>query len=526
MVYGGDRSRRREGKRGVEDKYRGPLVKTVMTRCIHCTRCIRFASEVAGAGIRGTSGRGTQTEVGTYVDAVLKTERSGNLVDLCPVGALTSKPYAFRARPWELVSVDTVETGDARGQRVRRQRRGEDVRRKRPRDGEWRGDKSRFGVDGRASQRVRKAYVANRPVHIKDGQQERKTDRAQATSVIVHVGGHVDQATAKARVSRTQAQPDKRARTSPARGTRGHGTRRRHQGETCTPFGSRKARDAGVRRVGRDRRTERPVANTWRREAYRRNPTRSIWSRGSTVDLTYPVKSAGRTRTDRRATTDGRTRVAKDRRAGATPGRVRVGPSMWQARPRQARRTRVGHGATVARVHTEANTQGRRARGVPGTMGMVGTVESRKTGTSRERRVGVDAGDREERGYVESTQSRPRWRVVSHGDERTNGARGVRPRARGPREMQTRVTGEGRRARTAPNVTELAQDVVRVSEISDNSKLNGVVKATRGAESREAGWTTRTAPRVHDYHREGHPVSRASAVMARCARERTRDNVR
>jgi NADH-quinone oxidoreductase chain G len=98
IIYGSDRSRIYEAKRSVEDKDRGPLVKTVMTRCIHCTRCIRFSSEVAGVADIGTSGRGRDTEVGTYVEKAMKSERSGNLVDLCPVGALRSKPYSFKAR--------------------------------------------------------------------------------------------------------------------------------------------------------------------------------------------------------------------------------------------------------------------------------------------------------------------------------------------------------------------------------------------------------------------------------------------
>jgi len=99
MTFGSDRSRRFVAKRSVEDKDRGPLVKTVMTRCIHCTRCIRFSSEVAGVADRGTTSRGRETEVGTYIEKTLNSERSGNLVDLCPVGALTSKPTAFNVRP-------------------------------------------------------------------------------------------------------------------------------------------------------------------------------------------------------------------------------------------------------------------------------------------------------------------------------------------------------------------------------------------------------------------------------------------
>ena len=110
MVYGSDRGRFREYKRAIEDKNCGPLVKTIMTRCIHCTRCVRFANEVAGIADLGTSGRGSQIEIGTYIEKLFKSEFSGNVIDLCPVGALTSRPYAFSDRPWELKSVVTIGT--------------------------------------------------------------------------------------------------------------------------------------------------------------------------------------------------------------------------------------------------------------------------------------------------------------------------------------------------------------------------------------------------------------------------------
>lgn len=111
--FGSDSSRFYIKKRGVEDKNIGPVVKTVMTRCIHCTRCVRFATEVAGLKDLGTTGRGKKTEIGTYVSKLLKTELSGNVVDLCPVGALTSKPYAFKARPWELKSTNSIDILDS-----------------------------------------------------------------------------------------------------------------------------------------------------------------------------------------------------------------------------------------------------------------------------------------------------------------------------------------------------------------------------------------------------------------------------
>src|ERR687897_3369638 len=109
MGYGFDRSRFQENKRAVKDKYLGPLIKTIMTRCIHCTRCIRFADEIAGVPELGATGRGEHMEVGTYIEQAISSELSGNLIDVCPVGALTSKPYAFTTRPWELRKTETID---------------------------------------------------------------------------------------------------------------------------------------------------------------------------------------------------------------------------------------------------------------------------------------------------------------------------------------------------------------------------------------------------------------------------------
>ena len=113
MAYGVDGSRYRENKRAVEDKYIGPLVKTIMTRCIHCTRCVRFSAEVAGVPELGATGRGEDMEITTYLEHAMKSELQGNVIDLCPVGALTSKPYAFQARPWELIKTESIDVMDA-----------------------------------------------------------------------------------------------------------------------------------------------------------------------------------------------------------------------------------------------------------------------------------------------------------------------------------------------------------------------------------------------------------------------------
>ncbi|KAI8898340.1 hypothetical protein BC833DRAFT_620407 [Globomyces pollinis-pini] len=159
--YGSDRSRFSEvtGKRATVNKDLGPLVKTVMTRCIHCTRCVRFANEIAGASELGTSGRGNTMEIGTYVSKAISSEMSGNLVDLCPVGALTSKPYAFQARPWELKRTESIDVLDAIGSNIRIDSRGAEVMRILPRlnddiNEEWISDKTRFANDGLKTQRL------------------------------------------------------------------------------------------------------------------------------------------------------------------------------------------------------------------------------------------------------------------------------------------------------------------------------------------------------------------------------------
>ncbi|KAM9899759.1 hypothetical protein OXX79_005538 [Metschnikowia pulcherrima] len=166
--YGSDRGRFAEvmGKRAVENKAIGPLVKTSMNRCIHCTRCVRFMNDVAGAPELGTAGRGNDMQIGTYIERNLNSEMSGNIVDLCPVGALTSKPYAFKARPWELKRTETIDVMDAVGSNVRVDARGIEVMRVLPRlndevNEEWISDKSRFACDGLRTQRLTVPLLRN-----------------------------------------------------------------------------------------------------------------------------------------------------------------------------------------------------------------------------------------------------------------------------------------------------------------------------------------------------------------------------
>ncbi len=164
VAYGRDDSRYEENKRAVEEKYMGPLIKTIMTRCIQCTRCVRFATEIAGVDDLGLVNRGESAEITTYLEKAVDSELTGNLIDVCPVGALTSRPYAFNARPWELSKTETIDVMDAVGSNIRIDARGRDVMRILPRlheeiNEEWISDKTRFVWDGLKRQRLDRPYV-------------------------------------------------------------------------------------------------------------------------------------------------------------------------------------------------------------------------------------------------------------------------------------------------------------------------------------------------------------------------------
>ena len=164
VAYGMDRGRFQENKRSVSENAYGPLIRATMTRCIHCTRCVRFINEIGGEPVLGGTFRGEHMEIGTFVQQNIHSELSGNLVDVCPVGALTSRPYAFKARPWELKKTESVDAMDAVGSNIRIDVRGTEVLRVLPRvnedvNEEWIGDKTRYAFDGLASQRLDRPYV-------------------------------------------------------------------------------------------------------------------------------------------------------------------------------------------------------------------------------------------------------------------------------------------------------------------------------------------------------------------------------
>ena len=198
LYYGFDGSRFKENKRVVKDKYMGPLIKTQMTRCIHCTRCVRFATEVAGVPEIGAIGRGENMEITTYLEKSMDSELSGNVIDLCPVGALTSKPYAFSARPWELKKTESIDVLDAVGSNIRVDTYGWEVKRILPRlnediNEEWISDKTRYSCDGLLKQRLDVPY-------IKRNNKLQKSNWDEVISILVEkiktinpyeIGGHI-----------------------------------------------------------------------------------------------------------------------------------------------------------------------------------------------------------------------------------------------------------------------------------------------------------------------------------------------
>ncbi len=199
LYYGVDKSRFSENKRYVSEKYMGPLIKTQMTRCIHCTRCVRFATEVAGVPEIGAIGRGENMEITTYLEKSMESELSGNVIDLCPVGALTSKPYAFSARPWELKKTESIDVLDAVGSNIRVDTYGWEVKRILPRlnediNEEWISDKTRYSCDGLLKQRLDTPYIKKNNKLIKCSWDEaldviiKKLNETEISNIAGHMG--------------------------------------------------------------------------------------------------------------------------------------------------------------------------------------------------------------------------------------------------------------------------------------------------------------------------------------------------
>ncbi len=302
VAYGMDRSRYSEEKRAVEDKYVGPLIKTIMNRCILCTRCVRFATEVAGVSELGATGRGETMEIGTYVEKALTTELSGNMIDICPVGALTSRPQAFMYRPWELVNVDSVDVLDAVGSNIRVDVRGPDVIRIIPRihedvNEEWLGDRSRFAYDGLKHRRLDRPWV-RRDGRLRQASWAEAMDamasrlRGLAPERIGAVAG--DHADAESLLALRDLMAGLGSRNLDCRqdGAALSATRREHYLFNTSIAGIEQA-DALIV-VGSNPRVEAPVLNARIRKRWLTGKLAAVGYVGPGVpDLTYPAESLG-----------------------------------------------------------------------------------------------------------------------------------------------------------------------------------------------------------------------------------------
>jgi len=323
MAYGVDFSRYREPKRAAEDLNLGPLVETHMTRCISCTRCVRFTTEVAGITQMGQTGRGEDAEITSYLNRTLDSNLQGNIIDLCPVGALVSKPYAFTARPWELTKTETIDVMDALGSNIRVDTKGREVMRILPRnhDGvneEWISDKTRFVWDGLKRQRLDSPY-------IREGGRLRKASWAEALNAAAAamqgrkvVGLVGDLAPVEAAFSLKQLVEglggSVECRTDGAR---------LPAGNRSAYVGTARIEDidsaGGILLIGTNPRDEAPVLNARIRKAWTRGAQVALI--GAAADLTYPYHHVG---TDRAALLD-HVKLAESAPEDTKPGIVIVG---------------------------------------------------------------------------------------------------------------------------------------------------------------------------------------------------------
>jgi NADH-quinone oxidoreductase subunit G len=325
MGYGFDRSRYHENKRAVPDKELGPLVKTSMNRCIHCTRCIRFATEVAGVEELGATGRGESMEVTTYVEHALSTELSGNLVDLCPVGALTSKPYAFEARSWELSKTESIDVMDGLGANIRIDTRGAQVMRVLPRlnddvNEEWISDKTRHALDGLRHQRLDRPYVRRGGKLVEAtwdqafGAIEAKLKGLDGSKVAAIAGDQCDAESMMALkdLMRALGSPNYDCRQD---GAKIDGPR----GGYIFNAGIRGIDSAdAILLIGTNPRWESPVLNARLRKRYLSGQC-TIASIGPAVDLTYPVERLGAGPATLRDLVDGRLGFSEKLKAAKHP---------------------------------------------------------------------------------------------------------------------------------------------------------------------------------------------------------------
>ena len=289
-----------ENKRAVEDKYMGPLIKTIMTRCIQCTRCVRFATEIAGVPDLGATGRGEDMEITTYLEKAFSSELSGNVVDLCPVGALTSKPYTFTARPWELRKTESIDVMDAQGCNIRVDARGPQVLRVLPRlnedvNEEWISDKARHACDGLNRQRLDKPYIRKHGKLVAASWGEAfaaiatRMNAAKPEKMAAIVGDLAAAEEIKALKDLMLSFGDVNLECRQDGAKVGNGPRQSWLFNTS--IANVEAADA-ILLIGANPRWEAPVLNARIRKAWTNGPVK-IANIGTPVDLTYPVEQLG-----------------------------------------------------------------------------------------------------------------------------------------------------------------------------------------------------------------------------------------
>ncbi|MGI4878073.1 MAG: NADH-quinone oxidoreductase subunit NuoG [Janthinobacterium lividum] len=300
LAYGKGHTRYHENKRAVTEKYMGPLIKTVMTRCIHCTRCVRFAEEVAGVEEIGAIGRGENMQITSYLEGAVRSELSGNVIDLCPVGALTSKPYAFEARPWELKKTESIDVMDAVGTNIVVHTRGAAVMRVTPRinddvNEEWASDVTRFAVDGLQRGRLDTPYV-------RVGGKLQKASWAQAFDAIKTALGGVAGSDIAA-VAGNLCDVESMVALKDLLGSLGSSRHECRVDGVAIPVADRShylfntglaqiERADVILLVGTNPRWEAPLVNTRIRKAVRRGGAK-VFNLGPDIDLTYPVAQLG-----------------------------------------------------------------------------------------------------------------------------------------------------------------------------------------------------------------------------------------
>jgi len=581
MAFGSDRSRLSQGghgveaKRGVEDKSWGPLIKAIMTRCIHCTRCIRFSSEVAGVSDRGTSGRGVATEVGTYFSKPRTSEVSGNLIDLCPVGALTSKEYAFKARPWELTHVWTVDSRDGLGASILVQSRGNQVLRVLPRENDeinqaWLGDKSRFSRDGMTVDRLF-PHEATLRSQGKPQALPRETalnllrrQRISAAEVERVVGSSLNtelRAQVQLRSERLRRLKPKTPMTLQVMG-----------GNTVRPFGALGGMDRSerttqiqalssadlVRLVGLNPRVEAPLRNLRLRESYLRDAVK-VFSLGPTGDLTYPVNSLGSDRTSLLQRADGLHPWLQERSRAKRP-RILVGPTVLQRQDAQELRRSMQQMVRLVRsvgnekqeflhrIHTASGSASAQVMKRP-------SFDGWRSGATT-RRFGVEEADLRQSGagwpkssfratfgsYVDSRSTRSH---LSFSRPRVGERMGTLMNTEGRvqkiqpvLDQETDLTGESHALmqrihliqgfladRDGHDVENLSKDGREIPVWRSHSVVFSGRNLKMTGSSGLIGLELQKMPRIphiHDYYLESHPISRRSQRMALASLELVR----